>query len=284
MEINEIEKLIEISLNDFKNKKNHIERFYKEISKIQQLFKNAIGNAFIIGQWLDDFKKRFSNDSYYNEVSSLIESIEQINKKNKEDFIFDFGKKLRENFEKENLNITGSGENYSVGLMNIKIDFTAGKASLLFSRELLKGGIQLEPKAILAAYKAAEKRLIRKSFNGKEFIKDLYEAYRRAALLSGLEIGKRINIIKVLRELAFLVQSNTFEVDPKKENYRGYGRAQFAYELYRLKSENIFEYNNMKLNLGTATIDYAGKRQYSLYVPDDISGGNYIMYISFVPY
>lgn len=284
MEINEIEKLIEISLNDFKDKKNHIERFYKEISKIQQLFKNAIGNAFIIGQWLDDFKKRFSNDSYYNEVSSLLESIEQINKKNKEDFIFDFGKKLRENFEKENLNITGSGENYSVGLMNIKIDFTAGKASLLFSRELLKGGIQLEPKAILAAYKVAEKRLIRKSFNGKEFIKDLYEAYRRAALLSALEIGKRINIIKVLRELAFLIQSNAFEVDPKKENYRGYGRAQFAYELYRLKSENIFEYNNMKLNLGTATIDYAGKRQYSLYVPDDISGGNYIMYISFVPY
>jgi len=283
MQIEEIGKLIEDKLADFKDKKNHIEKFYKEILKIQQLFKNSIGNAFIIEKWLDEFKKRFSKDSYYNEVSNLIEAIEEINKKNKEDFIFDFGKKLKENFEKENLNITGSGENYLVGLINIKVDFIVGKASLLFSRELLKGGIQLEPKAILTAYKEAEKRLIRKSFNAKEFIKDLYEAYRRAALLSGLEIGKRINIIKVMRELAFLVQSNAFEVDPKKDNYKSYSRAQFAYELYRLKLENIYEHNNMKLNLGTATIDYAGKRQYSLYVPDDISGGNYIMYISFVP-
>jgi hypothetical protein len=225
---------------------------------------------------------KYGDSDYASQIGDIINNIEEMNKKNEEEFIYNFNREFKESFQKIGVNVGGSYPEFKVGIFNIKVDFNLGKAELFFCKELMKGNIALDIKKIIKEYERADKEIRQRRFEPLEFIKLLFEAYKRAVKISNLDIGKRVNIIEVMKELALLMQSNSFAINPKKENYRSYGRAYFAYDLYRLREAGVIEYLGKRLNLGTATIDYAGKDKYSLYMYDDLTGGNYIMYISFV--
>ncbi len=66
----------------------------------------------------------------------------------------------------------------------------------------------------------------------EKFHQKLQEAYARA---TGGVVGKPAPIVEVLRELAYLLQDSQFLQDPRQENYKGYDRADFSYDLYLLR-------------------------------------------------
>jgi len=279
-------KEFEISLNNFieplKQKKKGIDSFIKELELLKKLLKEPVKNAFLVSHLIPKIESELIGTEYYEALSSILVSVHEDNKKNQEEFIYVFGKELKEVFEKEGIAITGNYPDFSVKFCHFKIDFKSGNASLYFARELVKSKIKLTAKNILNAYKEIDKEIVGRPFNGNEFIKLLYDAYQRALLLSGMEQSKRLNIVSVLKELALLMQSTSFIKDPRKENYRSYSRAYFSYDLFRLKQSNMLEYNGKRLHLGTATIDYADKDNHSIFIVDEFSGGNYIMSLSFM--
>lgn len=263
-------------------KRNYVNKLIKDLSKLEKLIKEPIKNVFTISKLIKEMELKYKDKEYTQQLLAILDEIKDTNKKNEEEFIYNFSKELKEAFQAQGINLSGNYPEYSIGIFNLKVNFNLGKAEFYFCKELIKGNITLDIKSILKAYEVIDKEIRQRRFDAKSFINLLYEAYRRVIILSGLEVGKRVNIIEVMKELAILMQGSSFVINPKKDNYHSYGRAYFSYDLYRLKMLGMLEYMGKRMSLGTATIDYAGKDKYSLYVYDDLTGGNYVMYISFI--
>lgn len=76
-------------------------------------------------------------------------------------------------------------------------------------------------------------------------------------------------IIKVLTELAFLLQNSHFHQDPRRENYESYSRADFSYDLFRI---HRYQLSPLKIQLKVATREYTRQRTDFLWIPDDENG------------
>lgn len=278
----EIQQYLENFKKQLKAKQLYTNKLLKDFSILEKLLNEPIGNVFKIIQKIKEMESKYKESEYFEQLNEIISKINEMCRKNEEEFIYNFSRGLKEAFEKRGIQVSGLYPEYIVGIFNLRVDFQLGKASIYFCKELIRGNIVLDISKIAYAFDKADKEIRGRRFDGKAFINLLWEAYKRVILLNGLEIGKRVNIIEVMRELAILMQVSSFTINPKKENYKSYSRAYFAYDLYRLKAEGILEHNGKRLNIGTATIDYTGKDRYSLYVYDDLTGGNYVMYISFI--
>ena len=95
------------------------------------------------------------------------------------------------------------------------------------------------------------------------------EAYRRAL---GANRGGPAPILLVLSELCFLLQSPRFLSDPRKEYYRAYSRADFSFDLYRLRKFTSKENAQSELHLVVATMALTKKKKDYLWVPGDDRG------------
>ena len=95
-------------------------------------------------------------------------------------------------------------------------------------------------------------------------------------------MGDRVPITEVLSHLVFLIQGPTFKSDPKRENFRGISRPQFAMMLYKIRDTKVKANNRYELYLTTATFDATRKRENFIWVPDNMRGeGTTYAFISF---
>jgi hypothetical protein len=111
------------------------------------------------------------------------------------------------------------------------------------------------------------KKELGSGLNEEELLQRIHSAYYRVV---GGKRGEPAPIIEVLAELAYLLQSQKFRQDPRKENYRSYGRADFSYDLYRVRKYQSSNLSRLRLNVATR-ID-TRRRANFLWVPDDESG------------
>jgi hypothetical protein len=138
---------------------------------------------------------------------------------------------------------------------------------------------KLIPETITQKLKNAHAKITQRKFDDKTFLSHLYNAYRVAVYRNDGKIGDSTPIKDVLSNLAFLIQSRKFKMNPIKSNYRDYGCVFFSYDLYRLKEREI---ENLELNLVTATRAYTRRRSDFLWIPSNEKGdGNYISHIKF---
>lgn len=277
----EIRQYLENFKKQLRAKQLYTSKLLKDLSRVEKLLKEPISNVFNLSREMKEMENKYKESEYFEQLNEVISMINEMRKRDEEEFIYNFSRELKEAFEKKGLQVTGSYPEYTVGIFNLMVDFGLGRASIYFCKELIRGNIVLDINKIISAFERADKEIEGRRFGARAYINLLWEAYKRVILLNGLEIGKRVNVIEVMRELAILMQGSSFIINPKKENYKSYSRAYFSYDLYRLKVEGNLEYAGKRLNLGTATIDYTGKDRYSLYVYDDLTGGNYVMYIAF---
>ena len=190
-----------------------------------------------------------------------------------------FGLELNDALKKVNISLSGQYPDLKAGLFTIQINFESMSATLWFGPK----------QEYLFKCRLTVKDIVDKIINSTmelgckldsiEFARKLEEAFLKQ---STKLMSKAVPIIKVLTEFALSTQSSQFYQDPRRDNYRGYGRADFSYDLFKrvkLEPESIL---SKKLHLSVASLADTKKRQDFLWIPDDITGkGTTYAYLQF---
>ena len=113
------------------------------------------------------------------------------------------------------------------------------------------------------------KQQLGSDLDSADFVVRLQHAYSR--VVDG-QAGEPAPIVEVLAELAYLLQGPRFRQDPKRENYRSYSRADFSYDLFRLRESGLLEEATKRFHLVVATRSRTRRRRDFLWVLDDKSG------------
>ena len=76
-------------------------------------------------------------------------------------------------------------------------------------------------------------------------------------------------------------QSKKFQEEPVASNFRGYSRAQFAYDVLRLRKAGALTQAGKRINFGVATGTTATKKNRVLYMEDGEGKGEYKLTVYF---
>lgn len=254
----------------------------KLLTKLSKLLADPVSEAFELEKLtekLHELRAEVQDDR----LDGLLTAIHEALPTWKQEKILVFSKLLVAEFGEEGYELSVRGSEYRVGGFVIRADLTGGIAAIEFARERIRDKIPLKPKLLVKAFKSSYKEVCQRKLEPKEFLTVLYQAYTRTLFTVGQQLGSRVNVIDMLAETAFLLQKTGFRQDPDKKNYRAYGRAMFSHDLNMLRQSNQFVIQGRRLNIGTATIDFAEDRRKALYLTDGLGGGNFIMYLAFIP-
>jgi len=246
----------------------------KLMTQFERLASNPLDNAYKMDDVLDklgELIKNYSAEGIVSELQGWVDGSKARISRLKEQFRHEFGRKLQALLDTKGFKLENRYPNLRVGLYTINIDFLKGTATILFGHEALKGKISLSPGDIAEALERIEKGLNR-SFEPQRFVDLVFEAYRRVCRIRDLPLGERVPIMEVLQQFVLLSQPQAFKVNPAKEHFRGYGRVNFGYDLYRLRKSGVKTSGDRVLGLVTATFDATKKRENFLWVPDDERG------------
>jgi len=272
------EKLNKI-LDKIKETEKGIKRLQKTLKKISRLAKNSLQNIYKIEPLIQNLETvinvtEFDKTGPLEVIKTLKDDIEKL----KEDFRFDFSKRLNEELQKNSMNLHGNLPILYSGLYRIEVDFIAKKVNIMFGPEKI-GGCALSPDEIVNKLQKIDEELKKNSMPEREFIDKLFQGWRRASLFLQKE---RVPITTVLTEFALLFQKKQFYENPSKRNYKEYPRHQFAYDIYRLREKGVKEAHSKELHLIASTFDATRKRIDYIWVPTNERGeGVNYSYITF---
>ena len=190
-----------------------------------------------------------------------------------------FGVELEQWLEEMGRSLSGHYPELKTGLFTIGLDFDGGYAILWYGpRQEQLGRYRLSPREVASRVQKSERDL-GVELPVEDFLTRLEEAY-----LSCIEArrSRKAPIIQVLCQLSFLLQTPHFRSDPKRENYRGYGRADFSYDLYRVQREAGQTRQRERLHLAIATRSQTEQRARHLWIPESEDGrGSAYSHITF---
>ncbi len=137
------------------------------------------------------------------------------------------------------------------------------------------------PARIVRGLDRVTKEIENRPWDPKKFEVELRKSYSLVAASRGVPVGEKVPINEVMVQMALLKQKSTFLSNPKKENYRGYGRAAFAYDLMHARSSEP----PIGFRLHGATQDLTSDSKKYIWVPTRTAGarpvGSPVSYISF---
>jgi hypothetical protein len=241
-----------------------------DFGRLQRIYKKAKKS-------IDKIEDRVIKEKF----QSWLRDAEVTLRKTKEEARYSFGKELAKLLEKEGMTLLGRYPRLSVGPYGIEVDFERGRARILFGHDPIKDNLPLSPqrivKELIALRKSMESR-----WDPQKFIDRLFEAYLTVLKLKGRNLGERVPIMEVLQHLVFLLQGPNFKSDPRRENFRGFGRAQLAMMIYQARSSGVLARKRYALQLTTATFDATRRRENFLWIPDNMRGeGSTYAFLSF---
>ncbi|MBT9588150.1 hypothetical protein IV102_32735 [bacterium] len=193
-----------------------------------------------------------------------------------------FSKQLRDAAEQQGLpcqTLGASPPTLRLEPLNVELDFKKGEAILSYAR-LELGRTTLDADLILRERARLLASLDSGDFQPEDFLAKTYEAYRRCLTGHGLKLGERVDLVDLLPELAFLLQSDRFRKDPTREAFRPYGKVRFAYDLARLRRSRVLEHQGARLTLGTATLGSTRSKDRVMFL-EEAAQGQYYLSIAF---
>lgn len=163
--------------------------------------------------------------------------------------------------------------------VGLSIDLERAEAEVRFGREELlrcpADGVE-----IFQARESALTRLERNGWTAEGFHRELRHAWSVAGKLTGAEGW--IELGEVLPQLALIIQPRRWRRDPTSKNFQDYGKAQFLYELYRLRRSRALTVDGYRLALGAATGDSTRDKRRVFWVDDGEGRGAYFLTLRFV--
>lgn len=244
------------------------------VKSIEELETNSVDNAYeiekVIGRiekasasLLPDSETKRRIDGWVSDLTSHLQADKVESKRA-------FGIKLESLLQDRGFELTGHYPKLKTSFYIIEVDFDKEQASIWYGpKEELMARSKLSTAEVVKHIEQVEKSLTGRPLVEEDFLKRLNEAYKNALLKIEGKEGDHAPILKVLMEFVFSEQDRSFSVDPRRENFKGYGRAYFSYDIYRLKRRRLF---NRELSLVPATRATTGKREDYLWVPSDDKG------------
>ena len=161
----------------------------------------------------------------------------------------------------------------------VELDFKKGEAEISYSR-LELATVPLDAEQILREHGRLLASLESADFEPADYLKSVFEAYRRTLSGQGAKWGERVDLVDLLPELAFLRQSERFRKDPTRETFKPYGKVRFAYDLARLRKARQLEHQGARLTLGTATLGSTRQKDRVLFL-EEAGQGQFYLSIAF---
>lgn len=180
-----------------------------------------------------------------------------------------FGVELEQALQKIGLSLSGHYPELKAGIFTIELNFEQMSTSIWFGpKQENLGRCPLVAEGI-ARYLEKVKSEIGSGLPEDQLLEKLSRACRR---VEGENHDAPVPIIHVLAEMAHMIQHPRFLQDPKREYYKSYSRADFSYDLFRLRKWQMVHQPPIRVALVTATRAYTRKRTDFLWVPDEESG------------
>ncbi len=264
---------MEEELNKISNRIRETEKGIKGLQKTLRnalrLAKSSLQNIYKIESLIQNLEKMLNQTEF--DRTGLLEMTRGLKKdieRLKDDFKFDFSKRLNEGLQKNGMELHGNLPVLYTNSYRMEVDFLGGKVNILFGPEKI-GGCTLSPEEVVRTLQKIDENLQKNSLPEKEFINRLFQGWKRATVLLQKE---RIPITTVLTELTLLLQKKQFYENPSRRNYREYPRYQFAYDIYRLRKKGIKEIGGKELHLVASTFDATRKRIDYIWIPTNERG------------
>jgi hypothetical protein len=163
--------------------------------------------------------------------------------------------------------------------VGVAIDLEEARATLTFGREEL-AQCPADAEEILQARDKALVGLDRKGWTPEGFHGELRDAWLLATRMGKgegwIELGEALPL------LALTIQSKRWRLDPTSKNFTDYGKAQFLYDLHRLRSAGALTVDGWRLSLGPATGDSTRDKRRVFWVEDGEGRGSYCLTLRFV--
>jgi len=161
----------------------------------------------------------------------------------------------------------------------MRLDIERGSAELCFARVPVVTCAASTEQILVAHRKAVEK--LERAFAPDEFLEDCWRAYRMTLADQGKQPGDRVEILSFLPALALSLQPKKFQLDPVATNFQSYSRAQFAYDVHRLRKAGKLAAKGKRINFGVATGTSASNKKRVLYLEDELGRGEYKLTVFF---
>lgn len=247
------------------------------LTRIEQLDRDPIANLAKLEKALFDLEQLGNADNLPSDLRDpLRQSIEAYRSglatvRSQADR--SFAVELEQLLAPQGLHLEGHLPDLRAGNYRLDVDSAGNKVRIWFGPEQESlGEVSYSAKVVAGALAKIDKELCGEPLDESQFLKQLDEAYRAVVARRSLADGDRAPIVDVLGHVSLLKQSRKFQVDPRRENYSGYGRAQFACDLSRLKQRRLLD---RELHLGTATRGFTKNRSDFIWVPDPTGGTVY---------
>ncbi|MEO0005463.1 MAG: hypothetical protein ABIK49_05635 [candidate division WOR-3 bacterium] len=262
----------------------------KRLTVYQRLLQEPVQNAYEREHLLNEIENLASGLANGEVKERLHQWLKEEREKvgeAKEEFRFEFGRKLLIGLEGSGIDVKGQLPFLRVGLFSVRADFATGKATIFWGPEIerLKTGVKLEPISLAKLLRSYQESLTKKAIKEPEgFLQRLYQAYQRLLYARSLPEGERVFLIDLLAELVLLLQPDAFRINPTRERFVDYPRIRFSYDLYLLKRSGVRTVAGKRVKFSVANFDMTQEKAKALWVPDTDEGeGTYYSYIAFVP-
>lgn len=254
------------------------------LKKIEILDQHPIQHVYEISTTLDQIKNILPSlsveDHTRTELTDWVNSRIQKLDNDKKEFTEQFGYQLATLLKTDGLELTGQYPDLKVKFYTVEIDFTKHQILIWYGpkQEMMSKVTKVEAEEAYKALKAIDKNLCGRDFDEMLFLKEVHSAYMNNIQINHRQEGDAVEIAAVLKELTFLRQDKKFDADPKKENFKEYGRAPFSYDLSRL--------SNRKFGTKTLTLDVATRMNTAyksgfIWIPSGFRDGFACAYLAF---
>ncbi len=207
------------------------------------------------------------------EIERFLEEEKGYIEERKRELRYKFAKDLEKGLSELGLHLKGQYPSLRAGLYTFKLHFTRGRIEVFWGPERI-GLVGMNLESLLNLIKRFE-RDIKAPFDPDGYMKIICEGYKRVIAKKGLDMGERIGLNELHRELTLILQPRSFWVNPTKRNFREYPRYRFSYDLYRLMQKFPD-----RVQLSVATFDATRSSEKALWIPDSEEQGVRYSYIS----
>ena len=164
--------------------------------------------------------------------------------------------------------------------LGVTIDRVKGRATLHFARQTIIE-CSADAEEIVDAHQKSMGTL-GGQFDAEAFFSSCHKAWSAACGAGDAGAGDRVEILNFLPYLALQMQAKAFRIEPLPGNFRGYSRAQFAFDVMQLRNLKRFTQDGWRFNLGVATGTTASKKDRTIFFEDENGNGEFKLTVFFV--
>ncbi|MEO0077921.1 MAG: hypothetical protein ABIK86_02865 [candidate division WOR-3 bacterium] len=263
------------------------EKLAKRLRAYRPLLSDPVSNASLRAKAVEEIGRLaqvFPDSEAKNQVLDWLKEETAAVEKSREEFRFEFGRKLVAGLDGSGLAIRGQLPMLRIGFFTLRTDFDAGTATVFWGPEVekLKSGLKLVPAELARTLRAYQDALREKSVEPARLAELMHSAYGRIVKFNNLPPGTRVFLLDLLAEITMLIQPPAFRLNPVQEKFVEYPRVRFSFDLFRLRQAGYFQVGDDRMKLHVANFDATTEKARALWVPDNEEGeGTHYSYVSF---